>query len=271
MKFALKKEFLFFSRTARLFWVIFAVLIFALVDPLLYKLLFFILGQAADAMGTDVPSLEPAVGLIGAEEVTAMSIGDITGTAALIVSLVLMSVCGGEQKKRSVIIPQCAGLTSPMYALPKFILYPLSVFAAGFISVPLCAVFSLLLFGGTFSPGVFLAGLAAGLYLAFLVTFELMLGICTARPGVAAVVTILSANFIPSILSLIQVKGDHINHYNPFALPIIASNAIVGENNALDAGVSVGTAIVLGLVLVFVTLFVLAAKKVENEGDKPAL
>jgi ABC-2 type transport system permease protein len=47
--------------------------------------------------------------------------------AVLAVMLFMMGTAGGEQKKRSIIIPQTAGLTPSGYVFPKFLLYPILI------------------------------------------------------------------------------------------------------------------------------------------------
>ncbi len=278
MKFAFKKEWMYFSRTFRLFGVVFSILIFSLADPLLIKGMQFLMNQlqSSEEIRSALPDEDlEAFGLldnISAEDVSASATGDLTSTAGLIVLLVLMQPCGGEQKKRSVIIPQCAGLTPKRYAVPKFAIYPLTVFASGILASLLCACFSALLFKGGVSVGnAAFSGLAIGLYLAFLVTLELALGICTGRPGLAALITILASQLVPSLLSLIQIGDGSLNRFNPFALVNIASAAAYGKASALNTGVSAGVTVVFGLILFFMTLFVLTARKIENEGNEPVL
>ena len=280
---ALKKEFMFFSRTFRMFGVIFAILIFAIADPLLFKGLGGMMNMVVE-MGSeggvfsesDISALSMFTN-IDASGMMSMSIGDFTNTAVLIVLLILMSPSGGEQKKRSVIIPQCAGLTPQMYIAPKFILYPLTGFLSGFLGMFICAGMSLLLFDGTIDFAMLALGaVSVGLYISFVIILQLTLGICTGRPGVSVISVLAAVNLIPSLLTSFRV-----DKFNPFALPSIAMNAFLGETSLmgmtgaeldpLNVGVSLIVTVILSLILYFTTLFVLTARQIQNEGNEAVL
>ncbi len=297
MKFssALKKELMFFSRTFRMFGVIFSILIFAFLDPLIFKgfgaMMDMVVdvaasesaaqeaeGESADGMFTeeDIAALSSLTNM-NASGVMSMSIGDFTSTAVLIILLILMAPSGGEQKKRSIIIPRCAGLTPNMYATPKFILYPLTAFLTAFVGMFICAGMSILLFGGTIDIAMLLLGaVSVGLYISFVIILQLTLGICTERPGVSVVSVLAAVNLIPSLLSSFRV-----DKFNPFALPSIAMNAFLGgsemeifgtaELDPLNVGISLLVTVILSLILYFTTLFVLTTRQIENEGNEAVL
>ncbi|MCM1334930.1 MAG: hypothetical protein NC084_09955 [Bacteroides sp.] len=294
MKAAFKKELMYFSRTLRMFGVIFAILIFALFDPIMYKGMVVFIGyvseQFADGVpladgarvnvteqlsGDDDPSgianpfagLDEIYGLIGAEETAAATVGDFTSTSTLIILLILMQPSGGEQKKRSTIIPQCAGLTSIRYITPKFVIYPLTAFLSGLVAMPLCAGVSVLLFGGAIPfMSALASGATVGLYLAFLVVVELTIGISSARPGFAAIFTILGSSLLPTILALFRA-----DRFHPFALPPLASELITGDASALNLAVSAAVTVVIGVILYFTTLLILNAKRIDNSGNEAVL
>lgn len=292
MKFAFKKELMYFSRTFRMFGVIFAILIISLFDPLMYKgMTVFVsfMGEqleqsgftAADiagtnagtAVGTEPGTVNPFEGLnelydaIRAPDAASAAVGDFTQTSALIIFLVLMQPSGGEQKKRSTILPLCAGLTPLRYIAPKFVIYPLTAFLSSLAALPLCAGISVLLFGGEIAFGSALAaGAMVGLYLAFLIVIELTLGICTARPGLAAIFTILGSSLLPTVLALFG-----INRFNPFVLPELAGGFLTEKVGALDLWVSVGVTVVIGAILFFTTLLTQTARRIDNSGNEPIL
>lgn len=288
MKFAFKKEFMYFSRTFRMFGVIFAILIISLFDPLMYKgmMVFMdIMGEQLEQSGftvtadagtlasADVDASNPFAGLtelyesLRAPEVATAAVADFTSTSSLIIFLVLMQPSGGEQKKRSTIIPLCAGLTPIRYIVPKFVIYPLTAFLSSLIALPLCAGVSVFLFGGEISfANSLAAGAVVGLYLAFLIVIELTLGICTARPGLAAIFTILGSQLLPTVLSLFG-----INRFNPFVLPELAGGFLSGKVGTLNLWVSVGVAVVVGVILFFTTLLTQTARKIDNSGNEPVL
>lgn len=288
MKFAFKKEFMYFSRTFRMFGVIFAILIISLFDPLMYKgmMVFMdIMGEQLEQSGftvtadagtlasADGDASNPLAGLtelyksLRAPEVATAAVADFTSTSSLIIFLVLMQPSGGEQKKRSTIIPLCAGLTPIRYIVPKFVIYPLTAFLSSLIALPLCAGVSVFLFGGEISfANSLAAGAVVGLYLAFLIVIELTIGICTARPGLAAIFTILGSQLLPTVLSLFG-----INRFNPFVLPELAGGFLSGKVGTLNLWVSVGVAVVVGVILFFTTLLTQTARKIDNSGNEPVL
>lgn len=285
---ALKKEFMYFSRTFRMFGVIFSILIFAVVDPVLIKGMGVMMSAMGDMVEEQAAQTEEVeiddetmevfdmFESMDASAMMSMSIGDFTSTAVLIVLLIMMGPSGSEQKKRSIIIPRCAGLTPKMYVTPKFIIYPLTAFLSGFLGMFICAGITLLVFDGAIDITMLaLAAVSVGLYIAFVIILQLTLGICTERPGVAVISVLASVSLIPSLLSSFKV-----DKFNPFALPSIAMDAFgagsefMGNTSDLDplnVGVSLLVTLILSLILYFTTLFVLTARQIENEGNEAVL
>lgn len=271
-----------------MFGVIFAILIISLFDPLMYKgmMVFMdIMGEQLEQSGftvtadagtlasADGDASNPFAGLtelyesLRAPEIASAAVADFTSTSALIIFLVLMQPSGGEQKKRSTIIPLCAGLTPIRYIVPKFVIYPLTAFLSSLIALPLCAGVSVFLFGGEISfANSLAAGATVGLYLAFLIVIELTLGICTARPGLAAIFTILGSQLLPTVLALFR-----INRFNPFVLPDLASGFLNNEVGTLNLWVSVMVTVVVGVILFFTTLLTQTARRIDNSGNEPVL
>lgn len=271
-----------------MFGVIFAIMIISLFDPLVYKgMTIFVnlmgeqLEQSGFTMTADAGTLasadgdatNPFAGLtelyesFRAPEIASAAVADFTSTSALIIFLVLMQPSGGEQKKRSTIIPLCAGLTPIRYIVPKFVIYPLTAFLSSLIALPLCAGVSVFLFGGEISfANSLAAGAVVGLYLAFLIVIELTLGICTARPGLAAIFTILGSQLLPTVLGLFR-----INRFNPFVLPDLASGFLNNEVGTLNLWVSVMVTVVVGVILFFTTLLTQTARRIDNSGNEPVL
>lgn len=293
---ALKKEFMYFSRTFRMFGVIFSIMIFALADPVMIKGV----GAMMSAMGDMISEQESGIVHEGEEQadsamfseedlavfdmfaemdasaMMSMSIGDFTNTAVLIVLLIMMGPSGSEQKKRSIIIPRCAGLTPKMYITPKFLIYPITGFLSGFIGLFVCAGVTSLLFDGAIDMAMLALGaVSVGLYISFVMILQLTLGICTERPGVSVVSVLAAVSLIPSLLSSFRV-----DKFNPFALPSIAMEAFggasefMGNTSDLDpvnVAVSLIVTIILSLILYFTTLFVLTTRQIENEGNEAVL
>ncbi|MBQ8410194.1 MAG: hypothetical protein IJX15_00470 [Ruminiclostridium sp.] len=281
MKFssAFKKEFMFFTRTMRMFGVILSIMIFSVADPVMLKGMGALMNTMVDtieeqseATGYEIFSEEDKAVFeifdqIDASTAAAMAVGDFTSTAVIIVLLILMAPSGSEQKKCSIIIPRCAGLTPKMYVTPKFILYPVTAFLSGFLGMFICAGVSSILFEGSFEfTSILLSAVSVGLYIAFVIVLQLTIGICSERPGVAVISVLAATAIIPTMLSYFRV-----DKFNPFALPSIASEAFVAEIDPVNVGVSLIVTVILTLILYFTTLFVLTARQIDNSGNEAIL
>lgn len=281
MKFssAFKKELMFFTRTMRMFGVILSIMIFSVADPVMLKGMGALMNTMVDtieeqseATGYEIFSEEDKAVFeifdqIDASTAAAMAVGDFTSTAVIIVLLILMAPSGSEQKKRSIIIPRCAGLTPKMYVTPKFILYPVTAFLSGFLGMFICAGVSSILFEGSFEfTSILLSAVSVGLYIAFVIVLQLTIGICSERPGVAVISVLAATAIIPTMLSYFRV-----DKFNPFALPSIASEAFVAEIDPVNVGVSLIVTVILTLILYFTTLFVLTARQIDNSGNEAIL
>lgn len=296
LKTGLKKEIMYLGRTGKLIGIIVAMLVFAIMDGLMLKATGAMMSSMSTTMQQQIGELPDEVSEskeanelaeitnsmstmtsmfdnMSASTVLYSTIADISGLGILITLLVIKSACGGEQKKRSIIIPRCAGLTPKMYILPKFILYPAIIFILSVISVLIASVMSQLLFEGSILfENILIAGVTLGIYLAFVMTVMLTLGICTEKPGISVIIVLVAINIVPSLLSAYRV-----DRFNPFALPALVSGAVTAEGSAfasldiLNFWVSVGTTLVISVVLYFVTLLALNAKEVRNEGNEPVL
>lgn len=293
LKTGLQKEFMYLSRTGKLVGVIIAMLVFALCDGLMLKATTMMMDTMAttveqqaqnindgsetaaefNEIASSMNTLTNVYKDMDAPYVTASSIMDISGLGILITLLVIKSACGGEQKKRSVVIPRCAGLTPKMYIMPKFILYPAIIFVLAFLAVFISGGMAVLLFEGSVPfTNLLVSGLCLGVYLAFVMILMLTLGICTAKPGVSVILVLVMVNILPTLLASYRV-----DRFNPFALPNIISNSVMagGDLSAsldvLNLSVSLGVTVVLSAILYFVTLFAISAKEVRNEGNEPVL
>lgn len=293
LKTGLKKEMMFLGRTGKLAGIIIAMLVFAFLDGLMLKATGAMMSSMSTTMQQQVDSIAEnseeineltditnsmstmtsMFDSMNAPTILYSTIADISGLGMLITLLVIKSACGGEQKKRSIIIPRCAGLTPKMYILPKFILYPLMVFVLSVIAVFIAGGMSQLLFEGSILfENMLVAGVTLGVYLAFVMTVMLTLGISTEKPGISVIIVLVAINIIPSLLSAYRV-----DRFNPFALPTLVGEAVMSENGAfasmdmLNFWVSVGTTLIISVILYFVTLLALNSKEVRNEGNEPVL
>lgn len=134
IKAGFKKEWFQFSRTFRLWGILIATVSFSLADPLMYWAMNALLGSLTDtdmygSIGGAV-DIENSLGMLfgNAGSVFAGTMADLCATSLLIIMLILMSPCGGEQKKRATIIPSCSGLDTFSYLIPKYVMYPGTVF-----------------------------------------------------------------------------------------------------------------------------------------------
>ncbi|MCH5201525.1 MAG: hypothetical protein J1F60_11275 [Oscillospiraceae bacterium] len=263
-KTGLQKELMFFSRSFRMWGVLIAAFGFALLDPLLMK--------ALDSLSSNLGEIDPSfsgleletagmnmsqMGVVGA-------MGDLTSTLLLILTLVIMYAAGGELKKRSMIIPQNAGLTPQFYLLPKFVLYPVFGAVLTFVGILISWVFSFALYEqvNVDIGQVLLASLLAAVFQLFLISLYLTLGLCTAKAGLSVAV-IYGGNVILS--SLFTSLG--ADKFHPFTLTAQAQGIIMGGDvdNANLWG-SIGVTLLLVVLCYFVTLFVVSAKRVDNRG-----
>ena len=280
LKYSFKKEWSHFMRTFRFWGVIIAIFSFALSNPLMFSFT----GQVLNQMGggaaafSQTPETGDLFGDIDFSEVAGMysdagmmfssTLVSFATNALLITMLILMSAAGGEQKKRAMIVPMCSGLEYKNYLLPKFIIYPTVVFVtsllAGMTAGGLCnALFD----ENRVSAGmVVLMALLMAVYMAFATTVYLSLGLCTSRPGIMVVAVFVGQMVLESLLG-----GFGLSDYHPFALLNYAGGSLLdtepGEKTAAVA-VSVGLSVVIAVMMYFLALGVLGAKKINNREEK---
>lgn len=289
LKEGVKKEIMFFTRSFRMWGVLVAAVFFAAVAPLLIKLSFIMLESLDEMMGDDssymtasasVEGMDFGVEFGGADfdsskedrmgKIGAISaLGDLTQTLMLIFMLVIMYAAGGELKKRSMIIPQNAGLSSKLYVLPKFIIYP--VFAAVFAFCGIWIGFgvSILVFPGVQVNvlGVLEAAFAAAVYDAFIMVLYLTLGLCTAKAGIATVIMYGGSTILSALFSALGADKFH-----PFTLKSQAQIAVMEESfDAVNYWGSMGITVLIMILCYFVTLFVISARRIDNRGKEEML
>ena len=285
IKYGFQKEWLHFSRTFRFGGIIIAIFSVALATPLLYKFMIALLewteGQFSAMTAGDVFTQEDIDSLTGmgamgelfndASIVYSIALADLTATALLIIMLVLMSPCGGEQKKRATIIPSCSGLEFKDYLLPKFVLYPSVIFVttllAGIVTGVLCdAMFTE---GHIGVPSILLNSFICAVYEAFILCIYMCLGLCMSRPGIATIIIYFGQNLVNIILMNLG-----LTRFHPFTLYNLISSATIKEGNDISAEtasiiVAVVLAVVIAVLMYFITLAVLGAKKINNQEDRP--
>ncbi len=283
IKYGFKKEWSQYTRTFRLGGVILGIFSFALADPLMYKLLNVMMGllaQMPETSGASIninmdgygETMDMVAGMMNdAGLVFSMTMNEFCATSTLIVMLILMSASGGEQKKRATIIPSCCGLEYFNYLVPKFILYPLTVFGITFVST-LCAggLCNLMFDDNKVSVGIlFLGALLTSVFVMFIITVYMAIGLCTSRPGLVTVLVYIGMSLIMGILQSLDLVG-----FNPFTLRILIAGPLTSGNfsvseNAASMIVGIVLSLVIMVMMFFLTYAVLNAKKINNREDKP--
>lgn len=298
LKYSFKKELSHFIRTFRIAGVILAIMSFAVSNPLMFKFTGVVMNElAGDPEGGkpqftasvlqtgQTPSTSDIFGQMDISEIADLyndagmmfstTIVTFATYGLLITMLLLMSACGGEQKKRAMIVPMCSGLDHQNYLLPKFLIYPVFVFAVTFLSSlfagGLCnAMFEL---NKVKLENMLLSSLMMSVYMAFVVCVFMSLGLCTSRPGIMAPVVFVGQMFLDSFLSAMK-----ITKYQPFALLNYCNlinmspeeGGVILSEEAASIVVSIALCVVISVLMYFLALGVLKAKKIDNtEENKP--
>ena len=267
-----KKEFLAFFRTNRFTTLAVAFICIALLSPLLITgmgVFMTAMSDIYDEMVVDVTGMTDLLGSYSSTSVIS-STGDLTTIALVVFLLLINNHAGGEQSKRAVIIPRSSGLRSFSYIFPKFIIYPLSAFVLGFAGMIASWFISGLLFDvhDVIFGVAALAGALVGVSLMLYTCFHLALGTATGRPALSATVCIIASFILPSAIAL--ADADLV--FNPFALRLIASEALsigfITFSHGQDIAATVLVAFAIMLLTYFIALFAQNAKRIDNRGNE---
>ncbi len=284
LKEGIKKELMFFTRSFRMWGVIIAAVLFAAASPLLMKLSFEMLSSIENMelggdndLSTQSINMDMEIygsGIMGdmtdesymAKLGAISALGDLTSTLMLIFMLVTMYSAGGELKKRSMIIPQNAGLSSKLYILPKFIVYPASVALFAFCGIWIGFGISALVFGGIeiSISNIAVSALLAAVFDAFMTVLYFTLGLCTSKAGLSVVI-MYGGNVI--LTTLFSALG--ADKFHPFTLTSQAQNAVLENGfDSVNLWGSIGITVLLMVLCYFVTLFVISARRINNRGKE---
>lgn len=277
IKTGIKKEFMLFSRGFRLIGVIITIIGISLMYPLMYKSMEMMAGQIAD-MGQQIggeaqdqvtgavdsingmmSSLEAMYGGSMAAVGFKTGVSSITSTGFLIISLLLMATAGGEQKKRSVIIPNCAGLTPAGYVLPKFIVYPLVIGVLSFLGGMATGGISNLIYNNELNINdIIFSSLCAAIYMLFMTALYFLIGLSTGRPGISVIIVYGGSTIIPILLQSLD-----IDRYNPFTLQslLMSSYNDADMNNFM---LSTVVAFILSVICCLLALMIMTLRRVDN-------
>lgn len=277
IKAGIKKEFMLFSRGFRLIGVIITIIGISLMYPLLYKSMEMMAGQIAD-MGQQIggeaqdqvtgavdsingmmSSLEAMYGGSMAAVGFKTGVSSITSTGFLIISLLLMSTAGGEQKKRSIIIPDCAGLTPAGYVMPKFIVYPVMIGLLSFLGGMTTGGISNLIYNNELNINdIIFSSLCAAIYMLFMTALYFLIGLSTGRPGISVIIVYGGSTIIPILLQSLD-----IDRYNPFTLQslLMSSYNDADMNNFM---LSTVVAFILSVICCLLALMIMTLRRVDN-------
>ena len=186
-------------------------------------------------------------------------VSSITSTGFLIISLLLMATAGGEQKKRSVIIPNCAGLTPAGYVLPKFIVYPLVIGVLSFLGGIITGCISNLMYNNELSINdIMFSSLCAAIYMLFMIALYFLIGLSTGRPGISVIIVYGGSTIIPILLQSLD-----IDRYNPFTLQslLMSSYNDADMNNFI---LSTVVAFILSVICCLLALMIMTLRRVDN-------
>ena len=277
IKAGIKKEFMLFSRGFRLIGVIITIIGISLMYPLLYKSMEMMAGQIAD-MGQQIggeaqdqvtgavdsingmmSSLEAMYGGSMAAVGFKTGVSSITSTGFLIISLLLMSTAGGEQKKRSIIIPDCAGLTPAGYVMPKFIVYPVMIGLLSFLGGMATGGISNLIYNNELNINdIIFSSLYVAIYMLFMTALYFFIGLSTGRPGISVIIVYGGSTIIPILLQSLD-----IDRYNPFTLQslLMSSYNDADMNNFM---LSTVVAFILSVICCLLALMIMTLRRVDN-------
>lgn len=289
LKYSFKKERALFVRRYHLLGMLLGIFGFAIMNPLLCKAMDSMMKIANEmefptqtaAISTASSAVSGAAGLesmMSMFQSASFSLGytfsQIISYSLLIIMLVTRSAAGGEQRKRTMIVPMCSGLQYKNYLIPKFVIYPLSTlvltFLGGMTAGGLCnALFTV----DPVGVGIMAFGsLVTAVYCSFIVTIYLALGLCTSRPGLMTGAVYLGQMIQPSFLDAMGLSD-----YQPFMLVSAASSMfMLGKEYGLSDRLpsiltAMGLCVVISVLMYFLARGVLGAKKIDNtEEDKPA-
>ncbi len=290
LKHCFKKEWSQFTRTFRLLALILIFFAMFMSYPALFGFAGSILNKdflesppieesAAVSLGTVKTSANDIMSEIDMDAMVKMysDAGLMFGTTVvmtlsscvLVAMLLFMSAAGGEQKKRAMIVPLSSGLKFKNYLIPKFTIYPLFSFAITFLCTTFAGVACNIIFPNNHvkTENMIVAALLAGIYVMFIITVHLSLGLCTSRPGIMAAAIYVGSSIVQSLL-----QGFGITEYHPFAITSMIGDILMlpeysFADNMMNIVITITVALVVCIVMFFLALGVLNAKKINNREE----
>lgn len=297
LKYCFKKEWSQYTRTFRLLVILLVFFSMSIAFPALFGFTNTVLEQTSEMPGFEQSASVSFGGNNGSGQlpdemlpeldmdellsvysdagfIFSLTVNSNNSTEILIAMLLLMSAAGGEQKKRAMIVPMSSGLTFKNYLIPKFVIYPLSLFAITFLSTGLTGLLCNMIFPNNHIPfvNIMTVALLSAVYVVFISTVHLSLGLCTSRPGIMAAVIYTGTSIVESLM-----QGFGLTKYHPFAISSIireigGMDLFMGESAAvedqtLNITVTIAISLVVCVVMFFLALGVLSAKKINNREE----
>ena len=273
IKAGFKKEWFQFTRTFRLGGILLGILSFSVADPLMYWAMSLLMNTMfTGSVGNTADSMAELGAILGdAGLIFGGTMAEFCSTSMLIIMLVLMSPCGGEQKKRATIIPSTAGLEASSYLIPKYVLYPGTVFAVSFIACCISGVLCNAMFDlDKVDPGMLLlAAIMCAVYMAFITAVYMSIGLCTSRPGVSTVLMYIGVSIVQIILTSLDLTKFHPLTLRSLVTGEMFSEGFVLEDNIASIAVGVALSFVIGVMMYVLTFAVQKGTKINNQVDKP--
>jgi len=267
-KASLHKELLAFLRTKKFLILVCVIIGWSVVSPLMIVGLGLMVDSMSDLyseFGVDMSGMTEEL-TSSASLGVASQISDISGVGVIVFLLVINSFAGGEQKKRSIIIPQSAGLSSFSYITPKFIVYPITIFILSFIGTIAAGVVSGFVFdeNDLVFTNVVNAGILLGVSNMFYVCIHLTIGTGTGKPRISSAICIGALLLLPGFF----VLADANPAFNPFTINTAAAAAVFGNVSSSGMFIGIIVALVLMVALYYIALFAQNARKIDNSGNE---
>jgi ABC-2 type transport system permease protein len=268
LKASFNKELLAFLRTYKLFIMTAVIIGWSVFSPLMLVGLGFLvnsMGDIYDELGVDMSSMTEQLTSTASTGVSSQ-VSDISSIGIIVFILVISSFAGGEQKKRSIIIPHSSGLNSFSYLFPKFIIYPITIFILSLLGTIAAGVLSGLIFdyNDLVFSDVLSAGVLLGFYGMFYICLHLTLGTGTGKPWISSAICIAALMLLPSIFAIANASPA----FNPFTVSQAAVSAVYGAIPSSEIAIGICVALVLIVILFFVALFTQNARKIDNSGNE---
>lgn len=271
-KASFKKEYLAFFRTKKAIILALVLIGLAVINPLFITGMSSFMSSFSDMyaeLGMDVSGMTEALSSSVSTGVST-AISGITQTGLIVFLIVINTNAGGEQKKRSIIIPRSTGLRSFSYIFPKFIIYPLAAFVIAIIAIFAAWGVSTMVFNQSdvSAAGVLLASVLTGVSLMLYICAHLTIGTATGKTGMSATVCIVSSFLLPIFLSSLGAGLV----YNPFTMNVLAGSVVfdsgVSASQIVEVIATAIIALVLMVVLFLIALFAQNAKRIDNSGNE---